>query len=157
MQILRILAAAFLLCTALSAPSQSAPAGGNWSRVQTLPVGTGLHLNGKPHTTCTFASADADNITCAKSGGKSVTYPRAGIKSIKLTHRGRSTLVGSGIGAGTGAIIGFAAGTSKDSFWGDNAFRGAISAIFAVSGAVIGAPIGALTDFTAGSTIYKSN
>ena len=158
MPIPRILAA-LTLCTALTANAQSAPApaGSNWSRVQALPPGTGLHINGLPHTTCTFASADADNITCSKSGGKSVTYARAGIKSIKLTHRLRSTLVGTGIGAGTGAIFGFAVGTDHShGFFGDNAFRGAITLFFGTIGAVVGTPIGALTDFTAGSAIYKA-
>ena len=58
---------------------------------------------------------DADSITCTKSGKTpTVTYQRAGITSIKLTHRGRSTLVGLGIGAETaGAIVGFAAGTDS--------------------------------------------
>ena len=151
-----VLPLALCLLAATSANAQTPAAGSDWSRVQALPVGTGLHINGNPHTTCTFASADADSITCTKSS-KPVTYPRAGIKSIKLTHRGRSTLVGLGIGAGTGAVIGFAAGTSKDSFWGDNAFRGAISAIFATMGAVVGIPVGYFSDFTAGSAIYKSN
>ncbi len=147
-----------LLATACALSQQPpARAGSDWARIQALPVGTSLHINGKPHTACVFASADTDSITCTKSN-KPVSYPRGGITTIKLTHRGRSTLVGLGIGAGTGAIIGFAAGTdSKDTFFGPNAFRGAITGIGAVIGGVIGAPIGYFTDFTAGSPIYKAN
>jgi hypothetical protein len=134
-----------------------APAGSNWSRIQALPAGTSLHLNGKPHTTCTFASADNDSITCTKDH-KPVTYPRAGITTIKLAHRGRSTLVGLGIGAGAGAIVGFAAGTGgNNTFFGPNFLRGAVTAVGAVIGSVIGTPIGYFTDFTAGSPIYKAN
>jgi hypothetical protein len=133
------------------------PAGSNWSRIQTLPAGTSLHINGKPHTTCTFAHADDDSITCTKSN-KPVTYPRAGITSIKLAHRTRSTLVGLGIGAGTGALIGFAAGTrgGNDTFFGPNFLRGAVTAVGAAFGGVVGTPIGYFTDFTAGSPIYKA-
>jgi len=127
--------------------------------VQALPPGTSLHINGKPHTTCVFASADADSITCTKSGKTpTVTYPRAGISSIKLTHRGRSTLVGLGIGAGAGAIVGFATGSSpNDGFFGPNFLRGAVTAAGALIGGAIGTPVGYFTDFTAGSPIYKAN
>ena len=143
--------------SAQSAAPNSAPTGSNWSRVQSLAPGTGLHLNGRPHTTCTFVSADADSITCAKADAKTVTYPRAGIKSIKANHRVRSTLVGSGIGFGFGAILG--AATTK-SCANDPSFcivsKGGGAAIVGLFGALLGAPIGALTDFTAGSAIYKA-
>jgi hypothetical protein len=151
--LLPLLAVSLAVAQQQSAP---APAGSNWARVQTLPAGTSLHINGKPHTTCTFASADSDSITCTKSN-KPVTYPRAGITSIKLAHRTRSTLVGLGVGAGTGAIIGFAAGTdNSNGFFGPNFLRGAVTAAGAVAGGVIGTPIGYFTDFTAGSAIYKA-
>jgi hypothetical protein len=134
-----------------------APSGSNWSRIQALPSGTSLHLSGKPHTTCIFASAEEDSITCTKSQ-KPITYPRAGITSVKLAHRGRSTLVGLGIGAGTGAIVGFAGASSggSNSFFGTNFLRGAATGVGAVIGGAIGTPIGYFTDFTAGSTIYKA-
>ena len=139
-----------------SLPSLSTPpVGSDWAKVQALPAGTALHLNGNPHTSCLFLRADADSVICGRQSHER-TCPRAGIRSIKLAHRTRSTLVGLGIGAGTGAIIGFAVGTRKDNFFGNNAFRGGISGVFAAIGGVAGAPIGYLTDFTAGSTIYKA-
>ena len=123
--------------------------------MQALPPGTALHLNGQPHTSCSFLRADADAVACGRLGHER-TYPRAGIRSIKLAHRTRSTIAGLGIGAGTGAIIGFATGTRKDNFFGDNAFRGGVTGVFAAIGGVAGAPVGYLTDFTAGSTIYRA-
>jgi hypothetical protein len=153
----RLLPLLAIPCALSQQPPAPTPTGSNWTRIQALPVGTSLHINGKPHTTCVFANADADSITCTKSN-KPVTYLRTGITSIKLAHRGRSTLVGLGIGAGGGAIVGFAAGTnSKDTFFGPNAFRGAVTAVFAVIGGAVGTPIGYFTDFTAGSPIYKAD
>jgi hypothetical protein len=143
-------------CAVAQQQPTPAPAGSNWSRIQALPAGTSLHLNGKPHTTCIFASATDDSITCTKDH-KPINYPRASITTIKLAHRGRSALVGLGIGAGTGTIIGFA-GTAgdKDKIAG-NAARAAVTAIGAVLGGVIGTTVGYFTDFTAGSPIYKAN
>ena len=136
----------------LSSPS-TPPVGSNWTRVQALPAGTALHLNGQPHTSCSFLRADADSVTCGRPSHER-TYSRVGIRSVKLAHRTRSTLAGLGIGAGTGAIIGFAVGTKKDDFFGNNAFRGGISGVFAAIGGVAGAPVGYVTDFAAGSAIY---
>jgi hypothetical protein len=63
-----------------------------------------------------------------------------------------------GIGAGAGAVIGFAGGTSRnDAFFGPNFERGPVTAVGAVIGGLIGTPIGYFTDFTAGSPIYKAN
>ena len=139
-----------------SPAAAAAPAGALWSRVEALPPGTALHLNGQPHTSCRLRRADPESITCAK-GHSDVTYPRAGIRSVKLAHRTRSTVVGLGIGAGVGAITGFAIGTNGgDSFFGKNAFRGGITAAFAGIGAVGGVPVGYFSDFTAGSAIYKA-
>ncbi len=131
------------------------PVGSDWTRVQALPPGTALHLNGQPHTACTFLRADANSVTCGRQGHE-LTYPQAGIRSIKFAHRSRSTLAGLGIGAGAGALIGFAIGTKKDTFFGNNSFRGGITGVFAAVGGVAGTPVGYLTDFTAGSTIYRA-
>ncbi len=123
--------------------------------MQALPAGTALHLNGQTHTSCSFLRADADSVTCGRPSHER-TFSRAGIRSVKLAHRTRSTLAGLGIGAGTGTIIGFAVGTRKNDFFGDNSFRGGITGVFAAVGGVAGTPIGYLTDFTAGSAIYKA-
>ena len=135
--------------------SATPPSGSDWRGVQALPSGTSLHLNGTPHTSCSFLRADTESLTCGRPGHERI-YPRAGIHSVKLAHRTRSTLAGLGIGAGTGTIIGFAIGTRRDNFFGNNAFRGGITGVLAAVSGVAGAPIGYLTDFTAGSAIYKA-
>lgn len=156
----------FLLLTgAVAAAAQQAsqpPAGSNWQHVSVLPVGTGINVKAKSqHINCNFKSADADTLTCSRGfvGGKpkEIVFQRGEVKVIKINHRVRSTLVGTGIGAGTGAVVGFAVGTSgnDNGFFGKNFLRGAVTAVFGVGGAVIGATAGALTDFTK-STVYRA-
>lgn len=62
-------------------------------------------------------------------------------------------MVAAGVGAGVGAILG-AAGTSGDQGGFITINRGAVAAVGAVGGALIGAPIGFLTDLNR-STIYR--
>jgi hypothetical protein len=66
--------------------------------------------------------------------------------SIKIPHRGRSALIGAAIGGGVGSGISFAAGTNgKDTFFGPNFPRGAMTAIGAHFGGVVGGATDALT------------
>lgn len=132
------------------------PAGSNWQRVQALPVGTSIQLNaGKRHQDCTIRSVDAETLTCAQ--GKQPTYQRSEITSIKISRRGRSTLIAMGVGAGVGAIVGAASspGCGSQTFCIVDIGRGAGAAIVGIAGAVIGAPIGFFTDLNR-STIYKA-
>jgi uncharacterized protein YcfJ len=137
---------AFLLAlTLVPAP----PAGSNWQRVQALPAGQSINVSARTsHAGCTLKSVDADSLTCTH--GKDLVFQRANIVNIKLPHRGRSTLVGMAVGAGGGAIVGVSLGRNG-SFVG----RGAGAVIVSVPGALIGAIIGATTDF-AHSTVYKA-
>jgi len=84
-----------------------------------------------------------------------MVFQRSEIQKITIPHRGRSALIGTAIGGGAGAIIGFGVGTGNDGFLGKNAFRGALSAVCGVLGGVAGATTGGLTDF-AHSTVYKA-
>ena len=151
-----------LLLPALSAPTQQPaqqpvqpPAGSNWQHVQALPVGTSIHVNAKTrHMLCNLASVDPDALTC--DHGKNAVFQRTEITSIKLGHRGRSTLVGLAIGGGVGAVIGFGASTNNNNgFFGPNFMRGAVTAVFGVGGGIIGGLTGGTTDFTH-STVYKA-
>ena len=101
---MQTLGLASLLVSALGSMSQAqtsqlspstAPDTTSWSRLQALPPGTTLHLNGHPHSSCSFLRADADSITCGRESHEP-HYPRAGISSVKLAHRTRSTLAGLG-------------------------------------------------------------
>jgi hypothetical protein len=128
--------------------------GSDWHRVEALPLGVSIYVNARTrHQTCKLKSVDADSLTC--SNGKNPEYQRTEITSIKVTRRGRSAIIGMGIGGGAGAITGFAIGTSPGGFFGPNAFRGAVAGICAGIGAVAGAGVGAATDLMR-STIYKA-
>lgn len=144
--------AIFLMASScIASAQQSTPdQGPSWSRVEGLPSGVGISVKAKQHSgNCNFKSATETELTCVGDGAPMV-YPRAEIKSVKLRHRGRSTLVGLAIGAGAGAAIGAPVGKS-----GSIIGHGAAAAIIAVPGAIIGAIVGATTDFTH-TTVYRA-
>jgi hypothetical protein len=146
-------------------PAASAPAAGsNWQRVQALPVGASIQVKArKSHSSCKLKSVDADSLTC--TNGKDIVFREADIVSIKVPHRGRSTLVGLAAGGATGALIGAAAGSSGctpgppgnifQNFCLNVVSRGDLAAIGGASLGAVGAIIGGLTDFTR-STVYKA-
>jgi hypothetical protein len=159
---MRIVLLAIALATASAAPAQTAapPDGSSWQRVQALPVGSSLQVKAsKSHARCKLKSVDVDTLTC--TGKKGTAFQRTDILAITIPRRGRSTLIAMGIGAGAGAIVG--AATSGCSTAEKNSWFGCFltptrpqgAAIGAVLFGVIGAPIGALTDF-AKSTVYKA-
>jgi hypothetical protein len=152
-----------LLAFAIPAPSQQTaqqtaqpPAGSNWQHVQALPIGTSIHVNAqKRHAVCTLKAIDADTLTCDRDTGvgtKELVFQRPEIKTIKLTRRGRSALLGGAIGAGAGALAGGIVGIHSNYFVVHSAF----AMIYGFVGAFAGAPTGYLTDFTA-STVYRAN
>ena len=143
------LQATLLLCAipALGQQAAAPPAGSNWQHVEVLPTGTTLRVNTKSrHVTCKLKSINVDSLTCLQGfdQSKETLFQRTEITSIRLPHRGRSTLVGLGIGAGGAAAIGLSCG--------DKAFC-------IVAGSLTFVPVGAiagfLTDFTR-STVYKT-
>jgi hypothetical protein len=145
------------LCASAQQPAQPTPAAGsNWQHVQALPVGASVDIKARSsHASCTLKSVDADSLICTR--GKDIVFQRSDILTIKIPHRGRSALVGSAIGGGTGAVIGFAIGTNNNNgFLGHNFMRGAVTAVFGVGGGVVGGITGGATDFTR-STVYKAS
>ncbi len=161
---MRIIVLAIALATAQATSAQQAahdsPPSSGWQHVQALPTGASLQVKArKSHANCKLKSVDADTLTCTNN--KDIAFQRADILTIKIPRRGRSTLIAMGIGAGAGAIVG--ASTSGCSTAEKNSFFGCFltptrpqgAAIGAVILAVVGAPIGALTDF-ARSTVYKA-
>jgi len=138
-------------CCVATAQQTTPNPGPSWSRLEGLPSGLGIAVKARQHSgNCNFKSATETELTCVVGNGAPVVYPRAEIKSVKLRHRGRSTLVGLAIGAGAGSAIGAPLGHSG-SFVG----HGAAAVIIAVPGALIGTLIGATTDFTH-STVYRA-
>jgi hypothetical protein len=137
--------------------SAQAPAGANWQRVEQLPPHTRVHVSSdKMGRVCNVDSVDETSLTC--SSGRVVntahyTFPRAEIKSIKVTRYVLSKVVGAGIGLGAGAIIG--AGSVKGKVPGPGATSGEIVGILTLAGGVIGAVVGGPTDFLRGPTVYR--
>ena len=131
------------------------PAGSDWRYVQALPVGTSVYVNAKTrHKACKLRSVDADSFTCF-GVGKDAVFQRAEIKTIKIAHRVRSTLVATV--PGDAMIVGGAVGLAADHGCAGiacNLLPGAVL-LGGVAVAAIGAPIGALTDFTR-STVYRA-
>jgi hypothetical protein len=143
----------FMLC--LSAYGQTQAAGANWQRVQQLPLHTQIHVKAdNKGRICSIDSVDDGHLSCSTGGvvkTRHYTYQRSEIKSIKLPHYVRSTLLGTTIGAGAGAIIGFVGAKNAS----DPSSSGAAAGGAAVFFGVIGAVIGAVTDVTRGPTVYR--
>ena len=138
-----------------------APAPGmtdTWHHLAALQPGTHIHISSdKKSRTCFFTSADDQNLVCSRrrSARAEFTFPRAQVRSVKLTRYGVSTLAGMGIGAGAGLAIGAAAspGNSASGFSGLD--REVITGIGGVIGFLAGAAIGGPTDFLRGPTLYR--
>jgi len=167
----KILATLLALATLSASAQQTAqqpvpppPAGSNWQHVQMLPKGTSIYVYSRTsHQRCDLAAIDADTLTCVH--GKDIVFQRTGIASIKLAHRGRSSLVGLAIGAGAGIGIGYgiAASHADTTVCGLGCVtvsdKPISKPIYSAMGALLGATVGTLTgyftDFTR-STVYKA-
>jgi hypothetical protein len=151
-----LLVAALAVSAAVPANAHAAePAGSNWQHVEALPINTYIHINARTRRMpCTLKAIDADTLTCDRDTGvgtKQVVFQRTEITAIKIAHRGRSALIGAGIGGGAGALGGGIYSINNHYF----AVRGAFAMIYGFAGLFAGAPLGYLTDFTA-STIYRA-
>ena len=126
---------------------------GDWQRVKQLPVHTRVHLStDKKGLTCSIDAVDDGSLTCS-SKHSGTAYPRAEIKSIKLTRYPVSVLGGAGIGAGVGAGIGAAFKSSEGIASG--AANGVKIGIGAVAGGLGGAAVGGATDMFRGPLVYR--
>jgi hypothetical protein len=143
----------FMLC--LSAYGQTQAAGANWQRVQQLPLHTQIHIKAdSKDRVCSIDTVDEGHLSCSTGGvvkGRHYTYQRSEIKSIKLPHYVRSTLLATAIGASAGAITGFEASKNSSEYSSQAVAAGGGAVFFGVIGAVIGA----VTDFTLGPTVYR--
>jgi hypothetical protein len=158
---MRKLLATLLALTTISAAQQAAQspvasplANTSWQKVQALPAGTSIKVRARAgNTSCTLKRVDAGALTCTHGKDKDIVFQQLDILSIKVPHRGRSALVGLGIGAGTGAIIGAAAIPSCSGICIVSRSDGA--AVVGVFGALVGAIVGVTSDFTH-ATVYKA-
>ena len=152
-----LLSLVLIFAVTLSASAQTAqPSGDGWGRVEALASATSIRVKAKHTVVCKFQAATADSLSCLVSGKTDVQVFQFGdIKSVKIPHRGRSAL----IGAAPGAVLAAGSGIKKATEGCPNGtfFCGLGADILTAFGAVlavIGAAIGAATDFAA-TTVYK--
>jgi hypothetical protein len=150
----KLIAVLLTLSTIHATAQQSAqspptpPADSNWQHVQALPPGTEVYLNAESrHIVCKIKSATTDSLTCTERA-KDIVFERSEISSIKITHAGRSALIGLGVGVGAGAAIGEAG--CRGGGWG-----GLCGSVFGSALGLAGLVIGITTDFSR-STVYKA-
>jgi hypothetical protein len=136
--------------------------GNSWPHLSALPGGTRIHVSSdKKSHTCYFQSADDASLVCSgkHGGGKSYSFPRSEVRSVKLTRYTVSTLAGMGIGAGAGFGIGAAAGQAvapktNSSFDFSSLDREAITLLGGVFGFIAGGAVGGPADFLRGPVVY---
>jgi len=121
----------------------------NWQHVAALPLGTKVHVSADTGGgVCKIEKVTDEGLVC----GHGKTFARTAIKTIKLTRRGVSTAVGVGIGAGAGLAVGAGASSSGSLATGNRAKDLGVGAAL---GGLLGAAIGAPTDFLRGPTVYR--
>ena len=142
-----------------SVAQTNTPAVDGWTRVEALRTGTKVHISlDRGGKTCHIYSVTDDALTCANGKTAGDVIQRGQIKQIKVPHVLRSTFTGLAVGVGVGAITGYAIGRSNDCrvkpcF--DIIGPGTVAAIGGIGFGVVGAGVGAATDFTRGGAIYK--
>lgn len=144
---------AVLLALPIDGPAQSTSTN-NWTAVTTVPSGqrlvielrTGKKVKGE------FGSASETTVTVAR-GKNTQDINRSDIRKIYRENgvsAGKSTLIGTAIGGGTGAVLGAAAGgCDPQSFCIID--RGGVAGILGVAGAIGGA----ITGFVVGKLRQK--
>jgi hypothetical protein len=128
--------------------------GDTWHNLSALPAHSQMHVSvDDGGSTCYLIAVDEQSLTCGRKDGGAKgqhVYPRASVKSVKLTRYGVSTVAGAGIGAGVGLGVGLA-GTQNPNGW----FNGAIRGVLAGLGAGVGALACGPTDAFRGPTVYR--
>lgn len=139
------------------APSPSPAIADTWHNLSALAPHTHIHVAADHGgSTCYFIAVDDQNLTCGRRSGSEKSphvFPRADVKSVKLTRYGVSTIGGLAIGTGVGAIIGFAANRPQPHDEFD--FSGIGRAVCTVAGGLGGTVVGATSDMFRGPTIYR--
>jgi hypothetical protein len=133
------------------APVISAQSSTGWDRVKQLPPGAEIRLNLSDGRTVTteFQNATDDALMVAKAAvQETLSRPMVVRVSVKTkSHRGRHTLIGLGIGAGTGLVTGAVIDSHDSCHQGSFCFDilpNAGKEVFTPLGGLIGALVGAL-------------
>jgi hypothetical protein len=149
--------AILLFCVAVAANGQ----GGSWDAVKNLPAEERVRVDTSAHReSCIFISADEANLICERRShiflipyDHRITFRKADVHAVRISHRVRSAFAGAGVGAALGMGIGAGIDAHYSaSVFGDHAGL----AFWGVLGAVLGQTIGQHLDFLAGPIIYKA-
>lgn len=144
----KLLPAFFVLMFACPSVAQSGP----WAALSGLKEGQKIKVvetNSKKHSG-QFRSFSDSAITFTE-GKSERSLQRQDVRSIKLENhrRARNALIGAGVGAGGGAVIG-AIGCRNDNWFGP----GPCAAFMGMVGVIVGAPIGAV--MPTHNSVYKA-
>lgn len=157
---MRNLILSLVLLQAIGASAQptaaaTTPEGSNWLDVQAMPTGQSISVKTRDMSAnCKIRSVNADALTCTQK--KDIVFQRANVLQIRIPRRGRAALIGAGVGALGLGLTGFVSSTNNNQGWfGPNFLRGPVTTVFTVAGGLIGAGVGAGTDFSR-STVYKA-
>ena len=151
------LLAVLLLCVTVAAQGQ----GGSWDAVKNLPAEERVRVDTWAHReSCIFISADEANLICERRShfffipyDHRITFRKADVHAVRISHRVRSAFAGAGVGAAMGAGI----GAGIDAQYSASLFGSHAALVFwGLLGAALGQEIGQYLDFLAGPVIYKA-
>jgi hypothetical protein len=134
----------------------------DWEVLKQIPQGTKLHVDlkrGRNFGHCRLSQVTDEELVCYTQVAPSVLVPpfpprqnayrRANVRAVSLPHNG--VLIGFGVGAGAGAVL----GAARDPTPGLG--RGGTSVLSALLLGGVGAFVGMVADpFFHGKTIYRS-
>jgi hypothetical protein len=147
----------FSLLLAASTAGMAQQSAYAWQGIESLKGGTSIRITlTKKSVLCAFDSADENALICHKRQAgvdRSISLPKNEIQLIRARNATGSvvtgTLIGIGVGAGTGAIVD---STIKDPNTTNNAkFTRGLAPI----GALLGGLFGVATEFVPGKLLYK--
>jgi hypothetical protein len=147
----------FTLLLAASTVGMAQQSANAWQGIESLKAGTSIRITlTKEKILCAFDSADENALICHKRQAgvdRSISLPKNEVLLIRARNATGSvvagTLIGIGVGAGTGAIVD---STIKDSNTTNNAkFTRGLAPI----AGLLGALFGVATDFVPGKLLYK--
>ena len=147
---------AFALPLGAQTPGTSGDA---WAAVQTLRVGTPIHIRvqaQKKIVRCTFDSASLENLSChQRRAGMDVPVSVDRSQTLEIRSRNMlvsaaaGTAIGVGVGYGMGAIVD--AGIKDPKTTNDAKFAGGL----ARAGGLLGGLFGVATEFVPGKLLYR--
>jgi hypothetical protein len=119
----------------------------DWSTVKALATGAEVRITTSSRTVSGRILRTTDDSLVLGTGKSQEMFPQQDVKRVLLkgdSHRGRNSLIGLGVGAATGVIIGGATHRDCTSFCFDYGSRGADMAGAGILLGGIGAAVGAL-------------